>query len=67
MQMGGWVLRSPARFAWAGALGRWMIRFTPAWLTRRLPWGRDREWPAPAKQRFSAWYKQNRPKEGGAS
>ena len=34
MQMGGWVLRSPGRFAWAGALGRRLIALTPAWLTR---------------------------------
>lgn len=66
MRMAGWVLRSPGRFAWAGALGRRLIALTPAWLTRRMPWGRDREWPAPAKQRFSAWYKQNRPNVGDA-
>ncbi|MEZ4699221.1 MAG: lactate utilization protein B [Rhodothermales bacterium] len=60
MKMGGWVLRSAGRLSWAGAIGRRLLRVAPGWITRRLPWGRDREWPGPATTSFQQWYRKNR-------
>jgi L-lactate dehydrogenase complex protein LldF len=53
------VLGSPGLYRWAGATGRWVLKWFPALATNRAnPWYRGREMPLPPRQSFQAWYQQ---------
>lgn len=62
MNMTAWIFRHPLLFRIAGKLGRLALKIAPRGLiyNRWNAWGKDRELPAPPKQSFGEWYKQNR-------
>jgi L-lactate dehydrogenase complex protein LldF len=62
MKMTGFVLSSNSRYNFAGNMLRIALKYLPHALIY-LPvnaWGRGRELPAPPKQSFKQWYKNNR-------
>ncbi|MDR3236709.1 MAG: lactate utilization protein [Prevotellaceae bacterium] len=62
MKMTGFVLSSNSRYNFAGNMARKALKYLPHKLIY-LPinaWGRGRELPAPPKQSFKQWYKNNR-------
>ena len=55
------TLSSPSAFKITGAAGRFFMRMMPWLLNNRFnAWFRQRDMPAPPKQAFREWYKQNR-------
>ncbi len=55
------ILSRPAVYRFAGKAGRWVMRTIPFMVNNRLnPWYKHREMPAPPKESFSEWYKNNR-------
>jgi L-lactate dehydrogenase complex protein LldF len=62
MKIAGFVLSGNRRYNLMGSLARWAVRYLPDKLLY-LPvnaWGQGRELPAPPKQSFKQWYKNNR-------
>lgn len=58
MQFLSWMLAKPAVYRFAGAAGRWTLRYLPFLAKNRLnPWFKQREMPAPPKESFRNWYK----------
>lgn len=62
MRLAGGVLARPAWYDFAGRAARRAIRWLPRpfLYNRWNVWGKSRESPAPPKQSFKEWYKQNR-------
>ena len=66
MRIAGWLFTKPALFRLAGKLGRTALKILPRPLVYNSlnTWGKQRELPAPPKQSFQEWYKQNRKNNG---
>ncbi|MBX3238449.1 MAG: iron-sulfur cluster-binding protein [Chitinophagaceae bacterium] len=57
------TLSNPARYRLAGRAGRWALKNMPFIVHNKMnPWYKQREMPAPPKQSFREWYKENREK-----
>ncbi len=55
------VLSNTRVFTTAGRIGRWVLRYFPFMVNNPLNlWYRQREMPAPPKQSFREWYRNNR-------
>lgn len=55
------ILSRPRTFAYAGNLGRWVMRHLAFLLQHRAnPWYRQRDLPAAPEHSFRHWYKKNR-------
>lgn len=65
MQVLGWLLASPARYAGAGRIGRSLLRWLPGWMARAFRgWTRHRALPEPPAESFQAWYRRTRTPPG---
>jgi L-lactate dehydrogenase complex protein LldF len=61
MKMMALTLSKPGLYRFAGKAGRWVMQYLPWLVNNKLnPWYKQREMPAPPKQSFARWYKQNR-------
>ncbi len=60
----GRILSRPGLYHKSGKFARKALKITPRFLiyNRLNPWGRSRDLPAPPKQSFQEWYKENRNK-----
>jgi len=60
----GLVLARPRLYHRSGKFARKALKITPRFLiyNRLNPWGRSRDLPAPPKQSFQEWYRENRSK-----
>ncbi len=55
------VLSNSALYKLSGKMGRTFMGWFPALVNNKLnPWSKQREMPAPPKQSFNEWYKNNR-------
>jgi L-lactate dehydrogenase complex protein LldF len=65
MQIMSAILSSPARYAFAGKVLRWMLRNAPGLINNRFnPWYKQRDMPVPPKESFQEWYRKNRKSNG---
>lgn len=61
MRVMNYVLARPRLYRMAGRVGRLVLRYAPFLVNNRLnPWHRQRDLPAPPRQSFGEWYRQNR-------
>jgi len=60
----GRILARPRLYHRSGKIARKALKITPRFLVynRLNPWGRSRDLPAPPKQSFQEWYRENRNK-----
>lgn len=64
LQVMGRILSRPGLYHKSGKFARKALKITPRFLiyNRLNPWGRSRDLPAPPKQSFQEWYRENRNK-----
>jgi L-lactate dehydrogenase complex protein LldF len=61
MQVLGWVLASPTRYAGVGRLVRGLLRWLPGSVARAFrAWTRHRALPEPPAESFQTWYRRTR-------
>jgi L-lactate dehydrogenase complex protein LldF len=55
------VLSNSGLYRLSGKMGRIFMGWFPALINNKLnPWSKQRDMPAPPKQSFNEWYKNNR-------
>lgn len=61
MKMMAGTLSNPTVFNLTGKAGRWFMRVIPSLVNNKWnPWFKQRDMPAPPKQSFREWFKENR-------